>query len=481
MTAGASDVVPDERAPEVRGRQWRRPFVETHLLFWLLLAGGTLLRLATIVGYRPSFIYPDSLYYLTYAADVFKPGDARSTGYSIFIKPLLALQGIDLIVIVQHLMGLLLAGAVYVFLLRWGCGRFWSAVATLPLLLDSLEVIVEHYVLSDFLANTLMAAGLLVIGWARRTDWWLALASGAIIGCATIVRSGSVLVAVVVGLFVLASRTTWTQRLVHGTVLTAAFFVPVVSYMTWMNAERDTFSLTKDFSGRFLYGRVVVFADCRELDLPEYERPLCPKYPPDPHLQDYYMWNPQAPQWNLRPPPGKTPNEVAGDFAKRILKHQPVDYLKSVARDIFYNFAAVRGTGPENHPNWFLKYQENYPADPVASQETVKKYGGSDVVVHPSITKPLHWYGKAYVPGFLFGLCLLAGIAGGILARRSRMQLVALLFAVGTIAALLMPAMFSIFSLRYMLVQLVLAPIAGVLGGTALWSMRRSADADAGD
>lgn len=482
-SGGPADLGQQRRSSVRRfGRLLRR----SHLLFGLIFGAGVLLRIATVLAYRPAFIYPDSGYYLAFTA-THKPGDSRVTGYSLLMRPVLAAQGLDLVVILQHLAGLLLGFVIYRFLLHWRCPRLWAAIAALPVLLDPLQVVLEHYVLTDVPAEFLMTAGLVLLGWRRRTPgaespdhsgWVVAGVTGLLFSAATLVRSASVLLIVIAVGYIVLSRPTWRRRIGHAVIACLAFITPIAAYAGWMHNVRGSYSLTHGWSGHFLYGRVAQFADCTGLSLPANERSLCPRNP-TPAEQNYYMWDLSSPQWKLQKKLGVSStqaNAILTDFGRRIVLHQPGAYAETVGKDFLANFDYHRTRGPENLRAWYFTYQKTYPADPVASQKTVDTYGGSDVVVHPVLTTPLHLYGSFFTPGILPGigvlLSLLAGAGLTRRARRSGMRLVSLLIGVGLVVVLLVPAALSAFSLRYTISVLPLGIMAGVLGVTALLTRR---------
>ncbi|MGI9092997.1 MAG: hypothetical protein ACR2FF_06060 [Mycobacteriales bacterium] len=466
-----------------------------HLLFGLLFGAGTLLRLATIAAYRPAFIYPDSVFYLDTPMHV--PGDQRTTVYTLIIKPLARLQGLDLIQILQHLSGLVAAVVIYQFLRHWGCGNGWSAIAAAPILLDPLQVILEHYVLTDVPAEVLAVIGLAVVGWRRvapppgmrdRSGAVTAAVVGLLFGITTLIRTASVLLIVVGVGYILLTRTTWRRRIGHALIAVIAFGAPVLAYADWMHHARGAYGLTYGWSGRFLYGRVSTFADCTGLDLDPMEQSLCPVQPPSEREESFYMWNSYSPQWQLTVTYHVSlvqANAIARKFSRTILVHQPLDFAKTVGADFIYNFNYRRGGGPEDQENWFLAYHNYYPAVVTNPDTIVARYGGSHVGSYPRITRMLVAYGHVYLPGTVAGVGVLLALAGGFglnrRARRSGMRLVSLLIGVGLIAALLVPAVLAIFSLRYTISVIPLALMGGVLGGTALFGSRSDTAASPGE
>lgn len=436
--------------------------MRAHRVFLAVFGLGVALRLAVIIAYRPAFIYGDSRYYLAYTR-IWRPGDSRVTGYSILMRPLLWLQGLDAVAIAQHLVGLCLAIAIYALLLRWDVPRGWAAAATIPVLLDPMQLTLEHHVLSDVAATALVVAALIVLVWKRSDALWPSAVAGLLLACALLTRTSTALAIAPVAVYLLLTA---GRRVVSLGVLVAAFAVPVVSYAGWVQQVRGTFGFTSGWSGHYLYGRVVVFADCTTLDLPAYQRNLCPFEPPGQRDQDFHMWNLDAPHWTAPVPEGTTRNEMAGDFARAAIRQQPLDYLVTVVKDFGYGFAPIRGDGPENRPPDRFTLQGRYAERIFVSQPTIDKYGGSDGHTVGWMDDVLSAYGRLYVPGPVFALCVVVALAA--LVRRDPRALVGALFAVTLLAVLLLPAALSVFSWRYQLPQLVLAPIAGALGAASL-------------
>jgi hypothetical protein len=69
-----------------------------------------------------------------------------------------------------------MAAAVYLLLLRLGVWPWLAALATAPLLLDSMQLSLEQYVMSDVLFQALLLAACLLLLWRRRPGrpccWW---------------------------------------------------------------------------------------------------------------------------------------------------------------------------------------------------------------------------------------------------------------------------------------------------------------------
>ena len=109
MTA-AGDATPARGQPGpgtgrlARLKLWARhapALARRHWVFAVLLTAGLVLRILTQLAYRPVLLYTDSTKYLLGAY----PGD-DPPGYQLALKPVLALGNLDLIAVIQHLLGL---------------------------------------------------------------------------------------------------------------------------------------------------------------------------------------------------------------------------------------------------------------------------------------------------------------------------------------------------------------------------------------
>ena len=129
----AGDFAPEDGQPgpgavrlaRLRATARRAPAVaRQHWLFTVSLALGLVLRILTLIAYRPALLYTDSTKYLLGA---YPGGDPP--GYQLAIKPLVALFNLSAIAAIQHLLGLGMAVALYLVLLRRGVPRWLSALA----------------------------------------------------------------------------------------------------------------------------------------------------------------------------------------------------------------------------------------------------------------------------------------------------------------------------------------------------------------
>jgi hypothetical protein len=462
------------------GRRLRR-----HWLFAALLLLGAALRGVVLAAYHPALIFPDSVRYLQYAhnfADGHWSVDAlRQSGYSVLIIPVLLAHDLWIIPLVQHLAGLTTALLVYAVLIRFGTRTWLAAVAAIPVLFDPLQLVLEQYVLSDVWTVFLILAALVILVWRRdapgeepghipKRGWVPAAASGLLLGVAVTFRDEVLIMIVPAVLYVLVAVRPRRRLLTRLGALAGCFAIAVAGYLGWFDASHGQLSFTT-FSGAFLYGRVADFASCEGLNLPAYERPLCPTQPVAERNADFYTWNPASPQWTFHPPAGMSRDAVVRNFSLRILRHQPLGYAEAVGRDFLYSFSPVRGAGPEHYSPAYLKFQTYVRPDNDA-YASIRALGYPAPTLQPELAAFLTDYGRwFYVPGPVFAAGLVLGLGGLAIGRLRRRPIGAtLLFTASAVFVLLPAAAFATFDWRYQLPQLSLIPVAAILGGNTICS-----------
>ena len=459
---GAEQLNPAERVARGLRRHW---------LFALLIVLAAGLRGVVLAAYHPALIFPDSVRYLQYAHNfaggAWSPDVVRQSGYSVLITGEALTHALWLIPLAQHLAGLATAGLVYAVLLRFGARPWLAALASIPVLFDPLQLVLEQYVLSDVWTTLMIMAALTLLVWKKEGPGRLAAAgAGLLLGIAAAFRDQDLVMIVPAVLYVLVLVRPRRRLLRRLAALTGCFLVPVVGYLGWFDAAHGQWNFT-GVSGAFLYGRVADFASCQGLSLPAYERPLCPTEPPAARNADFYTWNPESPQWTFHPPAGRSRDAVVRDFSLRILRHQPLDYAEAVARDFGYGFSPVRGAGPEKYSPAYLQFQTQIRPDRQA-YASIRALGYPARALEPGLAGFLTGYGRwFYLPGPLFAAGLMLAL-GGLVASRFR-DTATLLFTASAVFVLL-PAVFATFDWRYQLPQLSLIPVAAILGVTAIGS-----------
>ena len=447
-----------------------------------------------LVAYHPALIFPDSVRYLQYAhnftAGQWSADALRQSGYSVLIIPVMLVHGLWIILLAQHLAGLATAVLVYAVLIRFGIRTWLAAVASVPVLFDPLQLVLEQYVLADIWAVFLVVAALVILVWRRERppesrperpgetqatqngSWLPAAACGLLLGLAVTFRDEVLIMIVPAALYVLIAVRPRRRLLTRLAALTGCFLIPVVGYLGWFDTSHGEWNFTT-FSGAFLYGRVADFASCQGLNLPAYEKALCPTQPIALRSADFYTWNPQSPQWTFHPPAGMSRDAVVRDFSLRILRHQPLAYADAAARDFSYGFSPVRGAGPEKYSPAYLQFHTYVRPDRQAYASIVA-LGYRAPAVRPGLAAFLTDYGRwFYVPGPVFAAGLVLGLGGLVAAKvrrepDKRIRDADLLFTASAVLVLVPPAVFANFDWRYQLPQLSLIPVAAVLGVAAI-------------
>ena len=460
-----------------------------HRFFSLLLAAGIALRVVTSLAYRPALIYIDSVGYLENEVHL-TPELVRPLGYPIFLRILPLGAGLWVVPLVQHLLGVAMAVAIYALLLRLGVNRWLAALATAPVLLDAMQLNLEQQILTETLFDALVLAAVLLLLWRPRPGLLAAGLAAFALAAASLTRSVALLVIVPAALTILLLRSglTWKTVAARLLALGAVFAVPLVLYAAWFHSVYGVYSLN-GYSGRFLYARVAPFVDCSTLSVPEYERVLCPKQPVGkrPSIEAFMWLRAKSPYFRVRVPPsiahGKSAqvarSQVAGNFAKRVILNQPLTYLHEVEKSFVRGFAPTRTTRSGEVPVGRWQFQDHYPVYGSSVQLLARHHE------HPRFDRSLGSFLRSYqrfgyTPGPLLALALLLGVVGALglgPARHSGLRTACFLFAGSTLVVLVTAVAVNQFSWRYQLPQLVLLPPAGALGLAALVERLRSSPA----
>jgi hypothetical protein len=446
-------------------------------LLVVFLVAGTVLRVLATIAYRPAIIYTDSVQYLNNMTEL-SPNQLNPIGYDFVLRPMVELGGLTLVVIVQHLVGLLLGIAIYALARRLDVYRWLSAVAAAPLLLDAYQVQIEQNIMAETTFDVLLVAVLwLLLGWGA-PGWKRASAVGLLLGAAFAVRTIGLVLLIAVVLYLVVVGNAWRRRrleLVRRTAAAVAGFAVVFGvYALYFHAETGRWGFT-GAGNQVLYGRTAVVADCSKLPLDEGTRLFCPKEPLGERLGvDKYAHNHYGdPNWPGPLPPGKTKQELATEFARLVIRHQPLDVTWAALKDFAKGFAPTRTTSPDDVPLERWQFQTTYPnlEDPNTAKAAVT-WGGSEPHVEqvPAAILRAYQLNGGYTSGSVLGICVLialAAVAGLGRARTSGLRSAALLPAAAGVILLLGSAAFE-FSWRYQLPGLVFFPLAGAIGLRAL-------------
>jgi hypothetical protein len=474
-----------------------RPVLGRHWLAAALLLAGLVLRILTLVAYRPALLYIDTVKYLYNAW----PG-TDPVGYKVPLKFILFFGNLDAVAVVQHLLGLAMAVALYLVLLRRGCPRWLAALAIAPVLLDAYQLQMEQTIMPDVWFEALIVAGLTALLWRPRPGLRMVIAAGLILGCSATFRQVGEILVLPAALYAAITASSWRQRAGHAAALCAAFALPILGYSAISFVQNGHFRLSHSGTSE-LYGRMAADADCATLKLPGYERPLCPTPQQRALGPDGLEHSTASPLKDFAPPAGLQRSKVISDFNHQVLLQQPIRVIGGIGRDAMKLFALSRVTSPGDTPISRWQFQDRYPTfgstigvnrehvivlgvqltangginylQPLPASD-----GGKATVVRPlAVFLRSYQLGGGYTPGPLLAIAVIAGLIGSAsLARRRRGKdparqraalaeyqaaLACFLIFTAAIAVLLTSDLFE-YSWRYQLPALVTLPPAGALG-----------------
>jgi hypothetical protein len=461
-------------AAGVAGAGWRT--VRRHVWFVLVVTAGLVLRVLAETAYRPALLYIDSVKYLEGSVAT------APQGYQALIRLLEPVGGLALVAAVQHVFGLAMAVALYAVLLRRGAPRWVATLAAAPVLLDAYQLQLEQTIMPDVLFETMIAAGLVVLLW-RPGPWPLA-AGALVLGAAVTVREiGAVLIVPVVVFAALTVRG-WRRRVRRGLLAAGCFMLPVLAYLAGTLAVTGHVGMAGNGPSP-QYGRAAAAADCATLRLPAGERALCPSPAQTLALGgiDGLLHDPRSPGHTVPVPPGLTRDEFLDRFAIAVFRQQPLRVAASVARDSVRLLAPIRDGDPQVTPIARWQFQDVYPVYPrrysmafLTRLAHAHGSGGDLVAVQPAASfLRAYQLGGGYTPGPLYAVFLVAGVAGAV-RRRTELRVSCLLVTLTAVVLLVSSDAFE-FSWRYQLPAVVLLPLAGALGVTALIRGRASRSA----
>ena len=493
-----------------------------HWPFAIPLAAGLALRVLAQIAYRPALIYIDSPKYLYNSY----PG-SDPVGYKAPLKAILAIGNLGVVTAVQHLLGLAMAVTIYVVLMRRGAGRWLSALATLPVLLDAYQIQIEQTIMPDVWFEALIVAGVAVLllpsvgpvtagETAGRSGWRRGLipvlVAGILLGASATVRQVGEILLLPALLYLIIVWGGGRTAYIRVIAMIAAFAVPVVGYMAGSLMISGHAWLASSTPSVSSYGRMATAADCATLRIPRIERPLCPNARQRAYGIDWLDHDAASPLKSYHPPGGANRYALVSRFDRQVVIQQPGRVLAAIGGDGLKLFSLTRTSSQGGTPISRWQFQKSWPSygswvmlgphqrivfglrlkpgNPTITRHVLdSSYGGP-----ASVNKPVAAFLRSYqlhggyTPGPLMAVFAIAGLAGSLLAlarratpgRRRLAQACLAFFATGA-AVLLMSDAFQ-FSWRYQLPGLVTVPPAGALGLALLLSyLRRRGGAGAAE
>jgi hypothetical protein len=450
-----------------------RRLLDKHRSFVIALILAVGVRGLVQLAFPPAFVFSDGPTNLS-LVDSFTPSTSRTVGYGVLLGALAELtRAVWLVSVTQHLLGLLTAVLLYLLMRRWGVSAGLATAATVPVLFDGMQLVLEHAVLTDVLFNFVVVCAVAVLAWSRRPGVGAAALAGLLLGAAVLVRVTGVPMVVAGVVFCLLAATTLRARVGTALALALTFVVPLVAYASWYHQEQGKWALT-EAGGRALYMRTTTFVDCSRLEVPTYQERLCPSEPLGQRRDPtFYGWHDADGILALDPPPGTTPDEAQREFALAAIAAQPGDYATVVVRDFMSAFFPMRTDlfEYETSYKWHFKQYIGY----VSTDWTRPAYaahGGQQPYARQPFANLMGVYGSVvYLWGPLVLALLVIALTGLVKRvppdRPDTRPLVFLLTALG-VGLVLVPDLTAQFTWRYQLPAIVLLPVAAALAWTRI-------------
>ncbi|MEV5569111.1 hypothetical protein AB0L06_03620 [Spirillospora sp. NPDC052269] len=460
-------------------------FFAAHSVFLVLVGGAIALRVVTLLGFGSVLWFGDSGTYLAGALDL-KPSPLRPSGYSLILAAVRPFHGFTGVLVMQHAMGVLVGVMIYALIqraLRRGWSRLWiwvpgviASVLVLPVLYDAYEIQLEHMLMSDVPFTFMLACGITLAMWWRKTPWWAGALSGFIIGSSADVRSVGLPMLIILVFCLAVRRAGWRTV----TAAAVAGVAPLVGYLFWFHSYNGQWSFTST-DKVWLYGRVADFADCTKIKPDPQLQIFCQdKVIRDPDVAPAFqaMWTTDSPftalPWEMADP---RTNALAGEFAMKAIEKQPGDYANVVWRDTWRAFDWKR----QPYPNQGTVEEYEFPeGGALRTRNAMSAYDYGGRTAESRVVEPYGGFMRDYqshyfMPGTFLGILLGAGLVGVVLRVRRIGGQVLLPFGVG-LALLVVPAATADFDYRYVLPT---APFAVLAAGLALAREPRRASSSA--
>ncbi len=260
--------------------------------------------------------------------------------------------------------------------------------------------------------------------------------------------------------YVLLRRMGWIRL----AVLVGGFLLTLTVYGLWFQSQTGTFGITNR-NGFFLYGRVVAFADCRQVTVPDDLRVFCPPHPGQTsHGGVFRSGLPDR----IRKDPAF--NAKALEFSRRMILAKPGAYVSAVLADFTKYFRVGQ---PSDSKMW------RFPAI-LTNRDQRRVPPGIDV--HFRLNTGLAGFLRRYqsllwVYGPLLGVLLFLGVAGGglglVRGGLGTLAPEAWLFTLAAVGLLIFAPVFAVYHFRYVLPAIPLTGPAAVLGVAAVMARRR--------
>jgi hypothetical protein len=402
-----------------------------HRLFTIAVGLSLIPRVIAALGFKPALLIQDSFSYMKQSVQLLPLAELRPAGYPLVLHLLQPFHSLVLVTTLQHLMGIALAVVIYAVLRSRGLPGWGATLAAVPTLFDSRQIWLESSILPDTLFTLVLMIAVAILVIRPRPAIWQAALVGLLVSWASVIRGNGAPVVVVILAFLLIMRVGWKVF----TACLAAFVIPLAAYVLIFFSEHGQLNITNS-TGMFLWSRTMSFANCAVIKPPADLVPLCPENQPNhpagptpawsvtallkQRTPADYLWSAGA--WyhhDAQPGINAYNNKLALQFAERAIAAQPLDYVKTVGKEVYITFFATDRpqdylamqftVAPHvNPPAFWMRYWENKYAHTRANTHVVQPWAYFMFLYQAPI-----WF-----PGWVFFLVMAGGLV--LLIRRWR-------------------------------------------------------------
>jgi hypothetical protein len=445
--------------------------------FLVLLALGILVRVAAVVMYFPAWMQSnDEIRFARLGTEIFSDY-WMPAGYALFARGMREISSeLWVTIAVQHAVGLSIGVFLFLAVRRLGVKPWVACIPAGVAFLSGDQVWIEHQVVAETFMTTFLVAGLAcaIRGLVPKLNIrWLA-AGSAFLTYAGLSRN--------VGLVALPVLVICTAFWVGGggairARALAAAIAPALAvfglYVAAFEISGGEYLGIRDMSGWNLYSRVAPIADCSRFTPPPGTRRLCENTPLSEREGSLgYSWDLNSRGRKVVELEPAT-SALVGSFAREVIVHEPLSYLKLVVTDAArYIDPSIGGERPfSGIPH---EVQSFGLIDPVTREfiEREMSRGYSGTQVHVIGRGILRTYQDLFrVTGLLVAALVVLTLIG-MWAARGAVRLGIFLFGLTGLLLYLVPVAVLSYELRYGIPPLPLITVSGTLGLATLIARR---------
>jgi hypothetical protein len=459
-------------------RDWARLSRE-HRPFLVLLGVAVILRVLTIVLYRPAVLqWADAIRYLRISPPGFFGDPYSPAGYPAFLRAIYFFDSNLIVTIaIQHLVGLI--GGTFIYLMvRRVSGVSWLGLLPAGIVFLSGDYIfLEHILMSETLFMALVFISMYCA--LRALDdphprRWLAFSSVVVMGSA-LVRPITLELPLVVGVWAfIVLGGTMRQRIGRALAAVVPAAVVLAAYLL-VASSIGPYTGIDEMGGWDLYSRVAPFANCEKFTPPPGTRMLCESTPPATRYGPfYYSWVTTSPgrrAFPLSPSGGKKP----GEFARAAIEGQPFAYLKAVVKDMVRYVDPSVGTERLYSGIPYALYQFGYSTPGIQPSEVKliegKGYSGVSPVYAGGVQELQAYQTIFHIDGLPILIMAILSVIG-IVLERGRRRAAIILLSVCSFLMFLLPVMTLSYDVRYGWPPTPLLASAAVLSALGIFERR---------